>query len=175
MDFIRIGEKLISREKLRHLIDKALEKRVAGASQQEVANMLGVDRSFVSRLETLGEIRKGGKIALIGFPVGNKEELTQIATEYGVDYCYLLTDEERWRLANESSGKDLINEIMRIVAFARTYDTVIFIGSNMRIRFAEALTDKQLIPIDLGPSPIQGDRYVDPNLLRNILHNIQNK
>jgi len=89
MDFIRVGDKLISRQRIVHMIDKALEKRVAGASQQEVANMLGVDRSFVSRLETLGEIRKGSKIALIGFPVGNKDELKQVADEFGVDYCYL--------------------------------------------------------------------------------------
>ncbi len=173
MDFVRIGEKLVSRERIIHMIDKALEKRVGGASQQEVANMLGVDRSFVSRLETLGEIRKGGKIALIGFPLGNKEELQQVADEFGVDFCYLLTDEERWRLADESSGADIINEIMRIVALARTYDTLIFIGSDMRIRFAEAMVDKQLIPINIGESPIKGDRYLDPEELRGIFRNLQ--
>ncbi len=174
MDFIRVGDKLISRQRIVHMIDKALEKRVAGASQQEVANMLGVDRSFVSRLETLGEIRKGSKIALIGFPVGNKDELKQVADEFGVDYCYLLNDEERWRLANESSGADLINEIMRVVALARAHDTVIFIGSDMRIRFVEAMVDKQLIPINIGESPIKGDRYVDPEYLRKILQALQN-
>jgi predicted XRE-type DNA-binding protein len=170
---MRIGEKLISRERLIHMIDRALEKRVEGASQQEVANMLGVDRSFVSRLETLGEIRKGGKIALIGFPVGNKEELEQVADEYGVDYCYLLTDKERWQVANESSGADLINKIMRVVALARTHDTLVFIGSDMRIRFVEAMVDKQLIPINIGQSPIKGDRYVDPDKLRAILRSVQ--
>ncbi|NLW16593.1 MAG: helix-turn-helix domain-containing protein [Firmicutes bacterium] len=173
MDFIRIGDKLVSRQKIIHMIDKALERRVAGASQQEVASMLGVDRSFVSRLETLGEIRKGQKIAIIGFPIGNKDELMQVAKEFGVDYCYLLTDEERWRLANESSGADLINEIMRVMAHARTYDTLIFIGSDMRIRFAEAMVDKQLIPINIGQSPIKGDRYVDPDKLRKILQTLQ--
>lgn len=172
---MRIGEKLVSRERIIHLIDKALEKRVGGASQQEVANMLGVDRSFVSRLETLGEIRKGGKIALIGFPVGNKDELKQVADEYGVDYCYLLTDEERWQLANGSSGADLINEIMKVVALARTYDTLVFIGSDMRIRFVEAMADKQLIPINIGQSPIKGDRYVDPDKLRTIFRSVQSQ
>lgn len=170
---MRIGEKLVSRERIIHLIDKALESRVGGASQQEVANMLGVDRSFVSRLETLGEIRKGGKIAIIGFPIGNKEEIEKVAGEYGVDYCYLLTDEERWQLANESSGADIINEIMRVVALARTHDTLVFIGSDMRIRFVEAMVDKQLIPINIGESPIKGDRYVEPEKLRTILASLQ--
>ena len=172
MEFLRIGDKLVSRTQIVRLIDKALARRVAGASQQEVASMLGVDRSFVSRLETLGEIRKGTRIALIGFPVGNKAELEQTAAEFGVDFCYLLNDEERWNLANEGSGAEVINEIMRLVALARTYDTVIFIGSDMRIRFAEAMVDKQLIPINIGESPIKGDRYVDPEQLREILQNL---
>lgn len=173
MDFIRIGEKLVSRERIIHMIDKILEKRTMGASQQEAANELGVDRSFVSRLETLGEIRKGGKVALIGFPVSNKSELEDVCQQFGVDYTFLMTDKERWQLANESTGTDLINEIMRLMALIRSYDTVIFIGSNMRIHLAEALTDKQLISINIGESPIQGDRYVDPQVLHQILEGLR--
>lgn len=173
MDFIRIGEKLVSRERIIHMIDRILEKRTAGASQQEAANDLGVDRSFVSRLETLGEIRKGGRIALIGFPVANKAELDALCLEYGVDYTLLLTDQERWQLANGSTGTDLINQLMQLMATIRSYDTVIFIGSNMRINLAEALTDKQLISISIGESPIQGDRYVDPQSVRQILEGLR--
>ncbi len=175
MDFIRIGDKLVSRDRIIHMIDKILDKRVAGASQQEVANDLGVDRSFVSRLESLGEVRKGGKIALIGFPVANKAELEQVCEEYGVDYTLLLTDQERWRLANESTGTNLINELMRLLALIRSHDTIIFVGSNMRIKLAEALTDKQLIPIHIGESPIQGDKYVDPEELRTILAGLRGR
>lgn len=172
MDFIRIGEKLVSRERIIHMIDKILDKRTAGASQQEAANELGVDRSFVSRLETLGEIRKGGKVALIGFPVSNKAELEAVCQQFGVDYTMLLTDKERWQMAN-SNGTDLINELMRLMALIRSYDTVIFIGSNMRIHLVEALTDKQLIAISLGESPIQGDREVDPQVLHQILEGLR--
>jgi transcriptional regulator with XRE-family HTH domain len=173
MDFIRIGEKLISRERVIHMVDRILERRAAGESQQEAANELGVDRSFVSRLETLGEIRKGGKVALIGFPVSNKAELEEVCQSFGVDYCLLLTDQERWQLANESSGTDLINQLMQLMATIRSYDTVIFIGSNMRIHLAEALTDKQLISINIGESPIQGDRYVDPEVVSQILEGLR--
>jgi hypothetical protein len=62
---------------------------------------------------------------------------------------------------------------MRLMALIRTYDTVIFIGSNMRIHLVEALTDKQLIAISLGESPIQGDREVDPQALHPILEGLR--
>ena len=48
MDLVRIGDKLISRRKLQRAIDKILERRAAGASQQDVAAELGIDRAVVS-------------------------------------------------------------------------------------------------------------------------------
>ena len=129
MGYIRIGEKLVSREKIMRMVDKVLERRASGLSQQEVATDLGLDRSFISRLETLGELRKGGKISLIGFPVGNKKELADIAEEFGVDHVYLLTEAERWALIRERSGAELLNEIMSLLGALRAFDTVILIGS----------------------------------------------
>lgn len=71
-DLVRIGDKVIDRARLHRLIDQALDLRAGGASQQEVADRLGTDRTFVSRLETLGELRRGRRIGLVGFPVANK-------------------------------------------------------------------------------------------------------
>ncbi|MBS4054428.1 MAG: transcriptional regulator [Thermaerobacter sp.] len=169
MGYIRIGDKLVSREKIMRMVDKVLERRASGLSQQEVAGDLGLDRSFISRLETLGELRKGGKISLIGFPVGNKDELTLVAEEFGVDHVYLLTEAERWALIRERSGAELLNEIMGLLGALRAFDTVILIGSDMRIKLAEALVDKQIIPIYIGASPIREDKYVDPSELRAVL------
>jgi len=173
MGYIRIGEKLVSREKIMRMVDKVLERRASGLSQQEVASDLGLDRSFISRLETLGELRKGGKISLIGFPVGNKEELADIAEEFGVDHVYLLTEAERWALIRERSGAELLNEIMSLLGALRAFDTVILIGSDMRIKLAEALVDKQIIPIYIGASPIREDKYVDPEELRAVLQGLR--
>lgn len=173
MGYIRIGEKLVSREKIMRMVDKVLERRASGLSQQEVATDLGLDRSFISRLETLGELRKGGKISLIGFPVGNKEELADIAEEFGVDHVYLLTEAERWALIRERSGAELLNEIMSLLGALRAFDTVILIGSDMRIKLAEALVDKQIIPIYIGASPIREDKYVDPEELRAVLQGLR--
>lgn len=173
MPYIRVGEKLISREKIMRTVDKVLERRSAGMSQQEVANELQLDRSFISRLETLGELRKGGRIALIGFPLANKDELASVAHEYGVDYIFLLTEEERWKWVREKSGSELLNEIMGLVGTIRSFDSVILIGSNMRIKLTEALVDKQVIPIYIGESPIREDKYVSPEELRNLLKGLR--
>jgi hypothetical protein len=66
---IRIGDKTVDADKVHRLIDEMLDMRVRGLSQQEVAEHFHIDRTFISRLENLGEIKKGGSLALIGFPV----------------------------------------------------------------------------------------------------------
>lgn len=172
MDLLRIGDKVIDRERVHRLVDQVFQLRSAGVSQQEVAKALGTDRSFISRLESLGEIRKGGKIALIGFPVLNKEELEAFARAEGVDFVFLMTEEERWRYVREKNGLELVNEIMDLIAKVKTYDTVIFLGSNMRIRLVEALLDKEVIGIELGISPLTKDVYVDPEKIRNLIRNL---
>ncbi|HOK71270.1 MAG TPA: helix-turn-helix transcriptional regulator, partial [Bacillota bacterium] len=95
-NLIRIGDKVVDRDRIDRALDKLFDMRQNGASQAEVAAALGTDRSFVSRLENLGEIRKGERVAVIGFPIGNKEEIEQLAKKAGVDYVWLMNDEERW-------------------------------------------------------------------------------
>ncbi|MHB1127653.1 MAG: transcriptional regulator [Bacillota bacterium] len=162
MELIRIGEKLLSREKIDRLIDRILELRVRGVSQQEVARLLHIDRTFVSRLERSGEVRKGKRIAVIGFPVENKNDLIEALTWEGVEFILLMTDAERWHFVQEKSGLELLNEIMDIIARVRDYDVVIIIGSNYRIKLSEALLNKEVVGIELGQSPIEGDVYVNP-------------
>ena len=96
MDLVRIGDKLISFSRIVTTIKEMLDLRQQGLSQAEVAKRFNTDRTFLSRLEGLGEIRKGKTIALIGFPIKNIEELKQVAVEEGVDYSLLMTDRERW-------------------------------------------------------------------------------
>lgn len=173
MPYVRVGDKLVSRDKIMRTVDKILERRSSGMSQQEVAYEMNIDRSFISRIETMGELRKGGKVALIGFPVLNKEELAEVAQEYGVDHIFLMTEEERWDWVRAKTGAELLNEIMGLVGTARAFDTVILIGSNMRIKLAEALVDKQIIPVVIGETPLREDKYVDPEMLRDILRGLK--
>jgi transcriptional regulator with XRE-family HTH domain len=141
-DFIRVGEKLISLEKINRAIAQMLTLRSRGCSQQEVADRFGVDRSFVSRLERLGAVRKGDRIAVIAFPIANKEEINGLLKDLGVDYILVMTNEERWRF---------------------------IAGSRQRIQWAAALLEKDVIGIDLGESPLTCDQHLDPQKLRQLI------
>jgi transcriptional regulator with XRE-family HTH domain len=173
VDFVRIGDKLISRDKLNRAIDRILDLRTQGQSQQDVAHEMGVDRSFISRLEGLGEIRKGGRIALIGFPVANKDELQQLGTEEGCDFIFLMTNNERWKWVDTASGVTLLNEVMMLIASVKDFETIIFIGSDMRIRLMEAVLGRDVIPISVGGSPVTEDKFIDLERLRSIIRELR--
>ena len=170
---LRIGEKLINRHKIYRTVDLILDLRCQGLSQQEVARQVGVDRTVISRLENMGEIRKGKSVALIGFPIRNCRELEQIARQEGIDYCLLLSEKERWQFVQENSGIELFNTIMRIISQIRSNDTVIILGSNMRIKLIETMLDKEVIGVEIGESPIAEDKYVEPDILRDIMRKIR--
>lgn len=173
VEFIRIGDKVINRAKIDGVIDKILSLRCQGLSQQEVANKLNVDRTFVSRLEGIGEVRKGGTIAVVGFPVGNKAEIEQVAREEGVDFTFILTDAERWDFVKGRDGLTVLNELLRLIFEVRRHDTVILMGSDWRLDLMKGVLDKEVIPIVLGTSPIIGDVTVDPKAFRALLRSLR--
>lgn len=175
LQFIRIGDKLIDRNRIDDAIESLLRIRSEGGSQQDAADKVGVDRTFVSRLETLGEVSKGGRIALIGFPVKNKSELTSIAREYGVDLVVLMTEEERWAYVDRRSGAELINEVMDLIRTLQGYDSVVFIGSDMRIRLIKSILRNPVIGIEIGKSPLREDKKVDAEVLRSILSELRSQ
>ncbi len=169
---LRIGEKIINRQKINQIIDEMFNLRSQGFSQQEVANRVGIDRTVISKLETLGEVRKGGKVALVGFPIENCEELRLMARQEGIDYSLLLSEQERWDFVQKKSGIGLFNTIMEIIATLRNYDIVIILGSNLRIKLMETLLDKEVIGIQIGESPIADNKYVDPERIKGIVQQL---
>lgn len=173
MEFFRIQDKIVSWNKIASTLKKALTMRARGFSQQEAADRLAIDRTFISRLEKIGELRKGQSIACIGFPLKNKEEVQQILEKEGVDFMLLMTEKERLDYVNNRSGKDVLNEMMDLIARTREYDVVILIGSNERLRLIESILDTQVIPIEIGTSPITEDKWVDPELLKKILRAVK--
>jgi hypothetical protein len=168
----RIGEKLISLDKVLRQVEKVLEMREIGHSQQEIATMLHFDRSFISRLESVGEIRKGRRVAVIGFPLANSSELNAICSAYGLDFSMLLNDQERWALVQDQQALDFFNKMLEVVTRLREYDTLIMITSEKWYRLAEALLDLQIIYISLGPTPISEDRSIDPQQLKDALEQV---
>lgn len=173
MNLIRIGDKLISTEKILESIEEMLRLRQQGLSQAEVARKFGTDRTFVSRLENLGEIRKGKTIGLVGFPIKNVDEIKRVAFEEGLDLVFVMTDKERWDFVYEKSGIELLNEIMSLIYKARQLDVVIIIGSEQRLRLFRALLDKEVVPINIGKSPITQDKLIDLDYLRDIIKKIK--
>jgi len=172
-DLVRVGDKLINRQKIDHSVDRILELRANGLSQQQVAAQIGVDRTFVSRLEGLGEVRKGRSIGLIGFPVENKDELAAVAAEEGLEFVLLMTNDERWQFVRDRSGLALLTEAMAIIAEVRRQDAVILVGSQQRNKLGRGLVDNEVYSIDLGESPITEDRRVDPEQLRSVIHDLR--
>jgi transcriptional regulator len=173
MDLIRIGDKLISMEKIIESIEEMLKLRQQGLSQAEVAKRFDTDRTFVSRLENLGEVRKGKTIALVGFPIKNIDEIRDLAVQEGVDYVLLMTDKERWDFVYEKTGIELLNEVMGLIYKVRQYDVVIIIGSEQRLRLFKALLDKEVVSISIGKSPITQDKYIDPDSLREVIRKLK--
>lgn len=168
-ELVRIGEKIISMRKIRDSVQKILQLRSSGLSQQEAASLLHLDRTFISRLESIGEVRKGKKVAVFGFPLLNKEELEKISAELGVDFIWLMNEAERWDLVKDKSALDFFNQLMELITKLQSYDVVIIIGSRRWLKIAEALLTRELIFMELGQSPIIGDRKLDPDSFREIL------
>jgi transcriptional regulator with XRE-family HTH domain len=175
LEFVRVGDKVISRQKIDNALDEILSLRTQGMSQAEVALKTGVDRTFISRLETLGELRKGGSIAVIGFPLANCEEIRQAAAQEGVDFAFLMSDKERWDWVRQKSGIDLLNELLRLIATVRDYDKVILIGSDKRLHLMKGLLDRrtEIFPVVIGTSPMAGDVYVNPESLKEMIREIR--
>lgn len=169
MDFVRIQDKIISRQKINDVITKILQRRALGYSQQEVAEQMSVDRTFISRLEGIGEIRKGKTIACIGFPIKNKDEIRTILEEEGVDFIMLMTEGERLEFVQQRSGQEMLNLLMDLIAQMHAFEVVIAIGSDKRTKMIQSLLDSEVISVEIGASPLTEDKWVAPDEIRKIL------
>ncbi len=169
MDTIRIQDKIISQQKINNAITKILQLRARGFSQQEVAERMSVDRTFISRLEGIGELRKGKTIACIGFPIKNKVEIQAVLENEGVDFIFLMTEAERLNYVESRSGKEMLNELMAMIGQMHSFEVVIAIGSDERIKLIRGLLDSEVITVEIGTSPITEDKWVDAEEIRKIL------
>jgi hypothetical protein len=170
---VRIGDKVINQERIFQVISRMLELRAQGMSQQEVAEQLAIDRTLISRLETIGEVRKGKKIALVGFPVQNRAELVEMAESEGLDFILIMSEVERLDFARSQNGADLLNTVMTLIGRARECDAVIFLGSDQRLKMVEALVGPNVIGIEIGSSPMYEDKYVEPNMMRQLIQTLK--
>jgi len=172
MDFFRVGEKLIDLDRIDSAVRHILKLRSEGLSQQEVAARLKIDRTFISRLETIGNIRRGGCIGLIAFPVANGEELHSLADRYGIEERLILSNRERWEMVEQSSGMTFFNRVMSLLERFRQCDTVLMFCSPKWNRLGEVLLESQVLGADIAPTPVTGDIYLDPERLETLLRSL---
>jgi len=172
MEFYRIGDKVVSLQKIIDSISKILDLRQKGYSQIEVSEKLKIDRTFISRLEGIGEVRKGKNIAVIGFPIKNKRDVELVLQSYGINYYLLMTEDERNQYMNSLSANELLNVIGEHINNFKKFDIVIAMGSDFRLNWFKAFLDGEVITISLGKSPLKYDVEIDIDKLRSILDTI---
>ena len=168
---IRIGGKVISRDKLYGAIDQLLLDRSKGATQAEAARVAGVSRSFVSNLETLGEVRQGARLALIAFPVSNGDEIRELAEEFSLDFVLIFSQDERSR-AEMGEARDMLNHLLDTLVELNDCSAVVVLASDWRVQTIKRLLDSDVIGIELGTSPLESDVEVDIEHLRGVLAGI---
>jgi hypothetical protein len=164
----RIGDKVVSEDKLHDAIRAILEARESGATQEDTAQTHGVQRSFVSFLETLGEVRRGDKVALVGFPIANAEEVTELARTHSLDFVLVLSQDERESIESGDATR-VFNQLLQTVAALKDYDTLVLIASDWRIHTMERILGTEVIGIPLGVSPLRTDVPVDLDELDRVL------
>lgn len=172
VELIRIGEKLVSPAKINDVIKKILDMRKSGMSQQEVAEKLNLDRTFISRLESIGSIRRGGQTGIVCFPVSNTAELKALAARYGLEPCLILSNEERWGLVKQSSALDFFNLVTSYIQKLRQCDTVLVFCSDKWSRLAEVFLDNQVIAVEIGTTPMSDDIHLDVERVESILRQL---
>ena len=170
-EMVRIGGKVISRDKLYGAIDQMLLDRSRGATQADVARVAGVSRSFVSNLETLGEVRHGARIAIIAFPVSNGDEIRELAQQYSLDFVLIFSQNERAQAETGDAGH-IMNQLLDTLVELNDYSAVVVLASDWRVQTMKRLLDSDVIGIELGKSPLHDDIAVDIAHLRSVLSGI---
>lgn len=168
MRLYRIGDKLVSAERVHEEIEAILADREAGATQEEVARRHGVQRSFVSFLETLGEVRRGARVALVGFPVANGDELRALAQRHALDFVLVLSQAERESVGGGSAGA-IFNMLLETLADLKDFDVVVLLASNWRIEVMSKILGTEVVGIEIGTSPITQDVRIDTEELDKVL------
>ena len=160
MRFFRIGDKIVSAEKLSGQTTDILLYREQGATQAQVAKAHGVERSFVSWLETLGEVRRGRRVALIAFPVANGDDIRAAAERHGVEYVLVMSQDERVSMS-AGRGDAVFNQVLDTLATLKDFDVLVLLASDWRIGTIEKILGREVVAMNLGHSPLQNDVTVD--------------
>jgi hypothetical protein len=167
----RIGDKVVSEDKIHDAVAAILAEREAGATQEDIARLHDVQRSFVSFLETLGEVRRGDRIALVGFPIANAEQVRALAEKRSLDFVLVLSQAERESIESGDATR-VFNQLLETIAVLKEYDTLVLLASDWRIKTMERILGTEVIGIPLGASPLRAAVEVDLDELDGVLETV---
>jgi len=171
MRLFRIGDKVVSLGKITDAVTAILEDRETGSTQEEVAHSHGVQRSFVSFVETLGEIRRGGRVALVGFPIENTDEVRAVAESHALDFVLVMSQRERESIENGPAA-DMFNQLLETIATLKDYDVLVVLASDWRVRTIEKILGSEVVSMPIGQSPLRDDVRVDVEELDAVLASV---
>lgn len=154
MKLRRIGDKIISEDKLAASVRNILDFREGGATQIEAAERFGVQRSFVSFLETLGEVRRGRRVALLAFPVSNVGELALLGERYSLEKVLALSSHQGDMLIHDDAD-ELFNLSMSTLEELVDYDVVVICASDRNIASFQHVLPGDVVGFELGTAPLR--------------------
>lgn len=143
---IKIGDKIISLDRASDLIDRIFDMRSNGSTQEEVAKTLGVERSFISHLEGIGEIRKSKEIAFIGSGVKDEAAVEKTVHDLNFEHVFINGD-----------GRAEIGEALAVLTILKDIDFIIFLGPDSEHKLLESVLDKKIIGITLDKEGALGE------------------
>jgi hypothetical protein len=143
---IKIGDKIISMDRASALIDRIFDMRSNGSTQEEVAKTLGVERSFISHLEGIGEVRKSKEIAFIGSGVKNEAVVEGVARSLNFEHIFVSGD-----------GRARIDQALTILTILKEIDFIIFLGPETEHKLLESILDKKVIGISPEKEAVLND------------------
>jgi hypothetical protein len=173
MKLIRIGEKIINRERLYRLVDNILVLRANGATQQDVANTLDLERPFISNLERLGEVRVGRRVAMVGFSIINQKDVKSIARDWGIDSVHLFNGEMLSKFISkaEVDERGILKRLLKALSGLRNFDLLIFLGQGNEGRLLEKTLGVQVLNVPVH-SKSESGVFVDITELEEHLQDL---
>lgn len=108
---------------------------------------------------------------MVGFPVANRDEVSALADEYGVDFVLVVSQDERESIEAGPAG-DVFNRLLETLAALREFDVVVLLASDWRIKTIERILGTEIVGIPLGHTPLREDVTVDIEAFGNTLASV---
>ena len=123
----------------------------------------------------MGEIRKGKKIAVVGFNIKNKDEIEKVALGSGVELIRLFGEKGKENLIKGKNGEDILDSAFKVFAELANFDLIVFMASKKRVRKAEKIFGKRIYGFVEGRDKNTEEIFIHPEKFKAILEGITKK